>query len=76
MFGAFFLSVFSLFLILILDLLSAVFSILSIIFSIFRRGSGDDLLGKIFSSIGFTAMDIRGIRKLRSISQLIFESFP
>ena len=67
-FGIIFLSVFSLIFIFILDLISAVSSLLVSIISPFIPGSGGDLIQIIFLKIGFSTMDIIGIRKLRSIS--------
>lgn len=67
-FGLFFLSILSLVFIFILDFFSAIFSLLSNLIAPFARGSGDDLIEIIFIKIGFSTMDIIGIRKLRSIS--------
>lgn len=67
-FGLCFLSIVSVIFIFILDLFSTIFSVLSHLISPFSPGSGDDLLEMIFHRIGFSVMDIVGIRKLRSIS--------
>lgn len=67
-FGIIFLSILSLIFIFILDFFSAIFSLLGNLVSPFVPGSGDDLIEIIFIKIGFSTMDIIGIRKLRSIS--------
>ncbi|KRX00525.1 hypothetical protein PPERSA_04546 [Pseudocohnilembus persalinus] len=73
-FGLIFLTILSMIFILLLDILSAIFSLIGNIISPFYKGSGDDLLEIIFRKVGFSTMDIIGIRKLRSISQLLFET--
>lgn len=68
-FGWIFVTFFSLVMILALDMLSAFFTVITFICSPFFKVPADDMLEYLFMKIfNFSVMDIKGIRKLRSVS--------
>ena len=62
---------------LVMDIVFIIYTVLNDVFGVlFCRSTQSDQLDGFFTWLGMSNMDVKGYRKLRTLSQLTFESIP